>query len=206
MKRLNTVVATLVAVILLSAAGLGVYAWSGAYAIGADVPHWPITYDVLAYFRDRAIARHDASVEVPADLESPARLQLGAEHYAEMCTGCHLEPGESGDEIREGLYPTPPDFSRMKHPIDPRRAYWVIKHGIKFTAMPAWGRSHSDDKIWAMVAFVRKLPGMTPAQYKAYTARHRGDDDHDAVKGDAGTPAPASTTATPAGNATVSMR
>jgi len=100
-------VATLVAVILLGAAGLGVYAWSGTYAIGADVPHWPITYDVLAYSRNRAIARHDASIKVPADLESAARLQLGAQHYAEMCTGCHFEPGESGDEIRGGLHGTP---------------------------------------------------------------------------------------------------
>lgn len=211
MKAFKTVVTTLVVAIILGIAGLGIYAWSGAYNIGADVPHWPVTYDVLAWFRNRAIANHDASVQVPADLESPARVQLGAEHYSEMCTGCHLKPGESGDEMRKGLYPTPPDFSRMKHPVDPQMAFWIIKHGIKLTAMPAWGKTHSDRKIWAMVAFVRKLPGMTPAQYKAYTAHDHGESDHaegdhaaPASAGSAATPAPASTAVSPASSDTVS--
>ncbi len=205
MKNLRVVIATLVVAIIVSVAGVGIWAWSGTYTIGADVPHWPVTYDFLAWFRNRAIAHHDASVKVPADLESTARVQLGAQHYSEMCTGCHLKPGKSGDEMRKGLYPTPPDFSRMQHPVDPQMAFWIIKHGIKLTAMPAWGKTHSDDKIWAMVAFVRKLPGMTPAQYKAYTAHDHGDGDHDAPvsAASAGMPAPASTAGSPASADTV---
>jgi hypothetical protein len=43
--------------------------------------------------------------------------------------------------------------------------YWVIKHGIKTSAMPAWGRTHSDARIWAMVAFIKQLPTLNPEQY-----------------------------------------
>lgn len=178
MKPWKIVLATLVASFALVGAGLGIYAWSGAYAIGADVPHWKLTYNALDWFREQAVEHHAASVQVPPDLESPARIREGAEHYAEMCTGCHLKPGVNSSEIREGLYPKPPDFSRMDHAIDPREAFWIIKHGIKMSGMPAWGASHSDDKIWAMAAFVRKLPGMTPEQYAAYTAQPAGNDDH----------------------------
>ena len=42
--------------------------------------------------------------------------------------------------------------------------FWVIKNGIKMTGMPAWA-DHSDEEIWATVAFLKKLPGMTPAEY-----------------------------------------
>ena len=46
-----------------------------------------------------------------------------------------------------------------------RRAFWIIKHGIKMSAMPAWGKTLDDAAIWDLVAFVRKLPEMTPETY-----------------------------------------
>ena len=55
----------------------------------------------------------------------------------------------------------------------------MIKHGIKMSAMPAWGFSHDDATIWSMVAFLQKLPGMTPAQYQDIVARAPPDDDMD---------------------------
>src|SRR5262249_42518674 len=42
--------------------------------------------------------------------------------------------------------------------------FWIIKHGIKMTGMPAWA-DHSDEELWATVAFIKKLPGMTPEEY-----------------------------------------
>jgi mono/diheme cytochrome c family protein len=46
-----------------------------------------------------------------------------------------------------------------------RRAFWIIKHGIKMSAMPAWGKTLDDTAIWELVAFVRKMPEMTPETY-----------------------------------------
>ena len=51
----------------------------------------------------------------------------------------------------------------------------MIKHGVKMTAMPAWGRTHNDQLIWDMVAFVGKLPSMSPAQYKSTVASAPAD-------------------------------
>ena len=35
------------------------------------------------------------------------------------------------------------------------------------TGMPAWGVTHDDELLWDLVAFVRKLPELTPEQYQA---------------------------------------
>ena len=45
--------------------------------------------------------------------------------------------------------------------------YWIIKNGLKFSGMPGWGPTHDDHELWAMTAFVQKLPKMSAAEYKA---------------------------------------
>jgi mono/diheme cytochrome c family protein len=45
--------------------------------------------------------------------------------------------------------------------------YWSIEHGIRMTGMPAFGPTHSQEKIWGLVAFVRQLPKLSPQQYSA---------------------------------------
>jgi hypothetical protein len=79
--------------------------------------------------------------------------------------------------MRPGLYPKPPQLAKFRP--DPREAFWVVKHGVKMSAMPAWGSSHDDATIWSMVAFLQKLPDMTPAQYKDIVARAPPDEDMD---------------------------
>ncbi|GAP65975.1 cytochrome c family protein [Mizugakiibacter sediminis] len=184
----------LIALLALVIAG-GAYVWSGAYDIGADAPHWRLTARVLDALRERSIERRAEDVQVPSDLDDPKLLAEGAEHYDAMCTGCHLAPGMDETEIRAGLYPKPPKLAEGSMG-DPREAFWAIKHGIKLTAMPAWGQTHDDAKIWAIVAFLRKLPTLTPEQYRQLTgsAGEGGEDDeherHDDHDGDAA-PAPA---------------
>jgi hypothetical protein len=83
--------------------------------------------------------------------------------------------------------------------VDPRQAFWVIKHGIKMSAMPAWGSSHDDATIWSMVAFLRKLPGLTPAEYRAIVAKAPPDDDMEPGHDDHPAAAPAASGSTAMG-------
>lgn len=96
-----------------------------------------------------------------------------------MRTSCHLRPGLEDSELRKGMYPQPPNLSKVH--VDPWDAFWVIKHGIEMSAMPAWGLggSHDDEATWSMVAFLQKLPGMTPQEYEAIVARALPDEDMD---------------------------
>lgn len=143
------------------------FVYSGVYNIGADSPHWPVTKQLIGALRDHSIAQRDGNVTVP-NLDDPALIAEGAGHYAEMCVGCHLAPGMEDSELRQGLYPKPPNLAKIG--IDnPAEAFWFIKHGIKMSAMPAWGLTHDDHKIWAIVAFTRKLPRLSAEQFKQMT-------------------------------------
>lgn len=172
MKTLTTIVI----LIVVAALGLGAFVWSGLYDIGADAHHTKPVYALMQTLRERSIAHHAKDITVP-NLDDSQLVLKGAGQYAAMCTGCHLAPGMAENEMRPGLYPKPPQLSKFAP--DPREAFWVIKHGIKMSAMPAWGSSHDDATIWSMVAFLQKLPGLSPAQYKDIVARAPPDEDMD---------------------------
>ena len=149
--------------VLIGAAAVGIYA--GLYNIAADVPHTHPVYWLLETMRDRSVEARARDIVVPNDLKDPNRISRGAGQYADMCSGCHLAPGMKRTEISQGLYPRAPEL-RRKTTLTPEEQFWVVKHGIKMTGMPAWGVTHDDDLLWDVVAFVRKLPELTPEQYE----------------------------------------
>lgn len=151
---------------------IGGFVWSGMYNVGADDAHLRPTYTMLRLMRERSIIRHTRDVKVPA-LGDAALIRQGAGNYDSMCTGCHLAPGMGDTELSKGLYPSPPNFSRLE-PVNPAHAFWVTKHGIKASGMPAWGRSMDDQFIWGMVAFLQQLPKLDAAAYKALVASSGG--------------------------------
>ncbi|KQZ79538.1 cytochrome C [Rhodanobacter sp. Root561] len=166
-----------VAVVLgVLAIGAGVFVYSGLYNIGADDHHTKPVFAVMQTLRERSIHVRSEDLTVP-DLNDPQLILKGAGQYAAMCTQCHLKPGMKDSELRPGLYPQPPNLSQTR--VDPKDAFWIIKHGIKMSAMPAWGGSHDDPTIWSMVAFLQKLPAMTPEQYKDMVAKAPPDEDMD---------------------------
>ena len=178
LPSLRFVIAVVVAVLVLVA----VFIWFGIYNIAADAPHSRPVYVLLESLRDRSIAVHARSIQPPADLEAPAHVGAGAGLYAEMCQGCHLGPGIDPTEMAQGLYPQAPELAKSTD-LSAAQKFWIIKHGVKLTAMPAWGKTHPDPLIWDMVAFLQKLPSMSPAQYKAAVAS--APEDHDAMMKDA---------------------
>jgi mono/diheme cytochrome c family protein len=147
---------------LLAVVAVAIYA--GLYNIAADVPHTPAVYWLLETVRDRSVAARARDI-VPNDLDNANRILKGAGQYAEMCSGCHLAPGMKRTEISRGLYPRAPEL-RRKTNLTPVEQFWVVKHGVKMTGMPAWGVTHDDDLLWDVIAFVRKLPELTPEQYE----------------------------------------
>jgi cytochrome c553 len=153
----------------------GLFIWSGSYDIGADSPHWKITYSILKIARERSVDYHAAGIRLPANLDDPKVMLKGAGQYAAMCTHCHLAPGMKHSEIRPGLYPEPPNLSLVR--VDDRKAFWIIKHGLKMTGMPAWGKTHDDATVWSIVSFLHKLPDLSPEQYKRIVAKAPPDDD-----------------------------
>ncbi len=165
----------LLTVVLLMIGG-GLFIYSGLYPIGADVPHHQLSYWILETARDRSIARAAKSISIPEDLDSSRRLLAGGADYNDMCADCHLKPGVTETDFTIGLYPSPPSLTLTSNNSGEndallKRQFWVIKHGIKASGMPAWGPTHDDQRIWNMVAFLQRLPDLSPAQYQIITAR-----------------------------------
>ena len=163
----------LLLVLVTALAGAVGFAYSGAFNVAADDPHWSITARLIETSRDRSIALRARDVAAPTQLADRSLITIGAEHYSEMCTGCHLAPGMDETEIRAGLYPKPPELTKLGTRRTPQQTFWIIKHGLKMTGMPAWGATHDDRSVWAMVAFLQKLPKLTPAEYEALVEKNQ---------------------------------
>jgi mono/diheme cytochrome c family protein/ketosteroid isomerase-like protein len=173
-SHFRNVLSWFLALVVLAVIAMAIFLWSGVYNVGADDPHTRPVLAMMDTLRDRSIAVRSRDVAVP-NLQDQSLVLKGAGQYAAMCTGCHLAPGMEDSEIRPGLYPQPPDLSKTH--VDPKVAFWTIKHGVKMSAMPAWGASHDDPTIWSMVAFLQKLPDLTPAQYKDLVAKAPPDEE-----------------------------
>ena len=159
------------------------FIYSGVYSVGADEPHYGITTWALETLRENSIAGASQNIEVPSDLSSAQRLLKGGADYNDMCVGCHLKPGKSESDFTLGLYPSPPNLAvapRLGYDetVADQRSFWIIKHGIKASGMPAWAPGHDDTRIWNMVAFLKRLPDLTPAQYQILTARGKEGAEH----------------------------
>lgn len=168
---------------ILAALGLGaatgtIVIASGVIDVGADTPHSPAVHQVLNYAREQSIARNAADIKVPDTLNDPERVRRGAGNYDAMCVNCHLAPELPDSEIRQGLYPKPPNLSlKPDAPLElsASRRFWVIKHGIKASGMPAWSKGGMDDEaIWDLVALLQKMPALSNADYERLVAASEG--------------------------------
>jgi mono/diheme cytochrome c family protein len=179
MRTIKTIFWTLV----VGVAAALIYAYSGSFDVAADAPDGPLTGWVAQTVRERSIAAHANDIAVPR-LDDADMIARGADEYAEMCAGCHLGPGISDNEFRQGLNPAPPDLAKASGKADVGRQFWIVKHGLKMTGMPAWGRSHDDATLWSIVAFLQKLPTLTPQQYAEMTAESESaHEEHDHMHG-----------------------
>jgi mono/diheme cytochrome c family protein len=162
--KIGIVVASTLLVLAISTM---MFIGSGVYNIGADDHHTRIVLTIIEQLRNRSIAVRSQQIDVPS-LTDPKNIAAGAQRYQALCIGCHLAPGLTKSDIRIGLYPHPPNLAE-EDVDDAQRAFWIIKHGIKMSAMPAWGKILNDEAIWDILSFVRQMPRMTPQEYQQLT-------------------------------------
>jgi len=159
------VIRTLI-VLLILVIGIILFLYSGAYNVSAMVPHNRLTLWMINTLKDNSIEKRSSDIKVPNNLNDTSLVKIGFEHYREMCQGCHGAPGIERNEIGQGLYPKPPNLAHSAKEMPASELFWITKNGIKLTGMPAFGKTHSDDKIWAIVAFMKTLPSMSKEQYQ----------------------------------------
>ena len=155
----------LLTIVVLAMLGLSV-AWLGIINIGASTGHWVITDKFLHWSMRNAVRTH-AALTVAEPAIDPTGLMSAAGQYATACSFCHGAPGEPLPPIMQSATPPPPALMQTAQQWSDRQLFWIIKHGVKFTAMPAWPAQGRVDEVRRMAAFVRALPDMSPERYRA---------------------------------------
>ncbi len=164
MKIFLTVIFTIIVFCIIGI----IFIYSGVYNVSAANPENGITKWVLSTTSDNSVEHHAQNINVP-NLNDPQRIKEGFLRYNEMCESCHGAPGKKETDLAKGLNPPAPDLSESGKEMSSEELFWVTKNGIKMTGMPAWGKTHSDDKLWSVVAAVKKLHETSPAEYNSYS-------------------------------------
>ena len=172
MKILITIAATFLGLLLI---GL-IIMYSGMINVSALEPSSGFTRWILFTTMDRSVDVRAEDLPAP-DLNDESMIREGAEHYIHMCQSCHGAPGVEDTELAKGLEPRAPHLYKRRNPdqFNAGEAFWVTKNGIMMTSMPAWGRTHSDQKIWDIVAFLKKLPQLNAAEYNSFIHEFRSE-------------------------------
>ena len=168
MKILSAIGALGVVVAVLA----GIFFFGGFYSVAGTANEPAIVKWALIQVRTASIGRH-AKDTPPANFADPANVQAGARAFLEHgCTNCHGGPGVAWAKYSEGLHPDPPDLKEVVNDRTPEQLFWVIKNGINMTGMPSFALAGAkDEELWKVVAFLKKLPTVSDADFKAWSAK-----------------------------------
>lgn len=160
---MKIIIALIIFVIVIILCGLA-FINSGLFDVAATKPETEIVKWVLQTTKEKSVRSRAKDITVP-NLDKESFIEIGFNNYDQMCVGCHGAPGISPSVIGEGLNPVPPDLSEEVGHMAPQELFWITQNGIKMTGMPAFGPTHSDEELWSMVAFMQKLPDLSPEKY-----------------------------------------
>jgi mono/diheme cytochrome c family protein len=165
--RLLALIGALAIVVAIAAA---IFFLGGRYNVAAAAEEPSLVSWMLAYVRAASIERH-ANDQPPMSLDDPSIAQTGARAFiARGCITCHGGPGVKWAKFTEGMRPYPPDLKDVAPDRTAAQIFWVAKNGVKMTGMPSFGSIDvPDEELWAIAAFVKKLPGLSEADFKAWT-------------------------------------
>ncbi|TNM63086.1 c-type cytochrome, partial [Aliirhizobium smilacinae] len=146
--------------------------WSGLMSVRASTGHWAVTDWFLHWvMRNSVSVRAVAAGDVPA-LDDQGLIPGAAGHFETGCAICHGSPAQPRPDSVLAMLPPPPDLKTVVPQWSDAELFEIVKHGVRFTGMPAWPVQSRDDEVWSMVAFLRKLPEMDTNAYKQASGLH----------------------------------
>jgi cytochrome c553 len=164
-RTLRFVAAIVVGGGIAVAGGALLFAWSGLYSVAASRGHWPFVSAFLDFGMRSSVRTHAIGINVP-DLDDSNLIRLGAGHFHGECAYCHAGPGVPTNPIAQHMLPKAPALASEVDRWRARELHWIVKNGLKYTGMPAWTAPGRDDEVWAVVAFLQRLPRLDEKSYR----------------------------------------
>ena len=152
------------AIVLVLAVGGLLFAWSGLYNVAATAGHWPMTAWLLHFAMRNSVETHAIPLRAPP-LDGLDLVERGAGHYETGCMPCHGAPGSPANRIPNEMLPEPPYLPAAVRQWTAEELFWIVRHGLKYTGMPAWPAEGRDDEVWAVTAFLLRLPQISAEEY-----------------------------------------
>jgi mono/diheme cytochrome c family protein len=96
-------------------------------------------------------------------------LIAGVKLYAQNCAVCHGDASGKATDVAKGLYQKPPQLAKDGVEDDPDGVtFWKLSHGIRWTGLPAFGKTLKEDQIWQLTLFLKTMDHLPPAAQKAW--------------------------------------
>lgn len=169
-KLLHILLGAAIALVLLVPLGTYAFVKSGLYSVAASHPHTRFTNWLTHETMIHSVRRHAAGVAPPPGV-SARQVAAGFCLYETHCVACHGAAAVARQQWVAGLEPSPPYLLDATSRWTPSQLFWIVKNGIKMTAMPSWRNSLSDGQIWAVVGFIEAMRRLPPQTYAGWRSR-----------------------------------
>jgi len=156
------------ALVVLPVAALG-YFRLGLAGVQSDAapPAWES--QLMRSAVHASVRRSAAAIQAPPQDNVQDAMVQGGKLYFNGCLGCHGEPGKPGEDLDH--YPRVPQLPQVGTQYSEPELYWIVKHGIRHTAMSAYGPFYSEKELWAIASFLRRINNLPPGVLESIKAK-----------------------------------
>jgi mono/diheme cytochrome c family protein len=169
-----------VATLTVLAAGTFLYLRLGLAEVRADIPGSQLESYLMSTAVHASVKRHAPEILNPVQ-PTDENLIAGGKMYLGECAGCHGTPGKAEDETGDSLYPPIPQLPKVGTEYSEAQVFWVAKHGIRRAGMFANGKWDSDQRLWTIAAFIKRMNNL-PEPVKEALAPKKAQDAKDSSK------------------------
>ena len=165
----NFLLGVLAALVVL-AVGTFAYLRLGLAEVRADLPGSQLESYLMSTAVHASVRRNAPEVSNPIQ-PTNENLIAGGKMYLGECAGCHGTPGKTENETGDSLYPPIPQFPKVGTEYTEAQVFWVAKHGIRRAGMFANGKWDSDQKLWTIAAFIKRMNALPEPVSEALTTK-----------------------------------
>ena len=149
-----------IATLLILAIGGFVYLQQGLAEVRGDVPASPVEDYLMRMAVHAAVRRNAPELRSPVP-PTEVNLITGGKMYLDQCAGCHGTPGKQR-KYPDGLNPSVPQLPTVGTEYTESQVFWVAKHGIRRTGMFSNGLWDSDEELWALATYIKRMQHLPP--------------------------------------------
>lgn len=159
---MKNLVSGIVATLIVFTFGGWLYLRLGYANLRADLPQPWLESQLATTALTASVARHAPLQQNPI-APTEANLLDGARLYRDKCADCHGRPDNPDSDYGASFYPRAPQFMQARTHLPENQDFYLVKNGVRRSAMPAWRNIMADSEIWQVVTFLNHLDDLPPS-------------------------------------------